>query len=60
MVVLDERSARKESHPVGLVAKKVRKMGPPSKSTPPKNAPSWAVDPEYMKGTYVCSSIFEP
>ena len=56
MAALDGRLARKESHPVGLVAKKVRKIGSPSQSLPPANAPSWAVNPEYNKGkTYYTS-----
>jgi hypothetical protein len=50
MAALDGRLARKESHPVGLVAKKVRKIGSPSQSLPPANAPSWAVSPDYGKG----------
>ena len=54
MAVLDERLARKESHPVGLVAKKVRKVGSPSLSLPPPYAPAWSVDPEYNQSEFIC------
>lgn len=50
MVILDERLSKKETHPVGIVAKKVRKNGPPSRSSPPQNAPTWAVNPDYNQG----------
>ena len=48
MAVLDERLARSNDAPIGLVAKKVRKNGSPSKSLPPANAPPWSVDLEYF------------
>lgn len=51
MSILDERLSKKETHPVGLVAKKVRKIGSPSTSVPPINTPGWAVDPEYIKSS---------
>ena len=50
MALLDLRLAQKEPHPVGLVAKKVRKVGSPSKSSPPINAPVWSIDPKYING----------
>ena len=44
MAVLDQRlSARKLQPAVGIVAKKVRRVGDPSKTVPPVGAPSWAV-----------------
>lgn len=57
MSTLDARLAKKESHPVVLVAKKVRKIGSPSHSLPPPNAPSWAVDPNFMEGRLVHAGI---
>lgn len=56
MATLDERVAKKESHPVGLVAKKVRKTGSPSQSVPPANAPSWAVNADSNQGKMTCVS----
>ena len=50
MALLDVRLTQKEPHPVGLVAKKVRKVGLPSKSPPPINAPAWSIDPKYNNG----------
>ena len=44
MALLDERLTRRNDSPIGLVAKKVRKIGSPSESLPPTNAPVWAVD----------------
>ena len=43
MNVLEERLSKKHPQPIGLVAKKVRKTGTPSESTPPDNVPTWAV-----------------
>ena len=48
MAVLDQQLARSNDAPIGLVAKKVRKNGSPSKSLPPANAPPWQVDHEYF------------
>ena len=53
MALLEERLGQKDPHPVGLVAKKVRKIGSPSKSLPPINAPVWAVDPHFGTGEYM-------
>ena len=50
MTVLDARLERKEPHPVGLVARKVRKAGSPSKTLPPVNAPVWCINPTYKDG----------
>ena len=44
VAILDERLTRTNDSAIGLVAKKVRKIGSPSKSFPPLNAPGWAVD----------------
>ena len=44
MNVLDLRLVKKQPQPSGLVAKKVRKIGTPSDSLPPYDAPSWALD----------------
>ena len=42
--ILDKRLEKKKQKDVcGLVAKKVRKLGNPSSSTPPTDAPSWAI-----------------
>ena len=54
MALLEERLA----HPVGLVAKKVRKIGSPSKSLPPVNAPVWAVDSHFDIGKFMYSYRF--
>ena len=44
MAVLDQRLSAKKLQPAfGLVAKKVRRVGHPSKTVPPVGAPSWAV-----------------
>ena len=45
MEVLDARLSKRKPQPVGMVAKKVRQIGVPSKSHPPLNAPDWAVSP---------------
>ena len=58
MALLEERLAQKEPHPVGLVAKKVRKIGSPSKSLPPVNAPVWAVDSHFDIGKFMYSYRF--
>jgi hypothetical protein len=44
MALLDERLTRRNDSPIGLVAKKVRKIGLPSETLPPTNAPVWAID----------------
>ena len=44
MALLDQRLSAKKVQPAGgLVAKKVRRIGHPSKTVPPAGAPSWAV-----------------
>ena len=60
MALLDARLAQKESHPVGLVAKKVRKVGSPSKSPPPTNAPVWSIDPKYNNGECMITQFVLP
>lgn len=52
MKVLDARLLKKQPQPAGLVAKKIRKEGEPSKSAPPPNAPAWAI-----RGLYCIRSI---
>ena len=54
MNVLEERLLKKQPQPAGLVAKKVRKTGTPSTSTPPENAPTWAI----IKDTGMLTSVF--
>ena len=45
MAVLDRRVLKSQANqPVGLVAKKVRRVGEPS-TEPPPGAPSWTVKP---------------
>ncbi len=46
MSTLDSRIAKKQPASPGLVAKKVRKLGEPSSTTPPDDAPKWAVNSE--------------
>ena len=41
--LLDQRLAQSNDSPICLVAKKVRKIGSPSESFPPVNAPVWSV-----------------
>ena len=43
MNVLEERLLKKKPQSAGLVAKKVRRTGTSSSSTPPDNAPVWAI-----------------
>ena len=43
MQVLDDRMRVKVPLSQGMVAKKVRRVGAPSKSLPPLDAPKWAV-----------------
>ncbi len=47
---LDGRQEQK-SMPAGLVAKKVRRYGDPSKTHPPTDAPKWAVRAVRNPGT---------
>ena len=60
MVVLDRRlSKTQQQQPVGLVAKKVRRVGEPSSQPPPPGAPVWAVKKdvqEAMQGACYCLS----
>ena len=60
MAVLDRRLSKTQQHQtVGLVAKKVRRVGEPSSQPPPPDAPVWAVkkDPqEAMQGVLACLS----
>ena len=60
MAMLDARLAQKGSHPVGLVAKKVRKVGSPYKSRPPVNAPVWSINPEYSNGECIIIQFLCP
>ena len=62
MEVLDARLSKRKPQPVGMVAKKVRQIGVPSKSHPPLNAPDWAVSPSksspyYYDGCLICISL---
>ena len=50
MSVLDNRLGKKQTQP--LTAKKVRRVGPPSQSLPPLNAPPWAVKKNVDKGQF--------
>lgn len=51
MAVLDQRLIKKQQQqPVGLVAKKVRKVGKSSETNPPHGAPIWAVKKEFHNG----------
>lgn len=54
MMVLEQRFSKKQKKaPLGLVAKKVRKIGSPSESPPPFGAPLWAVKKEFqVSGMY--------
>ena len=45
IAALDSRQDKKPTLP-GLVAKKVRRVGDPSPSAPPLDAPTWAVIPQ--------------
>ncbi len=50
MSALDSRIARKQPASPGLVAKKVRKQGEPSTTTPPGDAPKWAINSGVVQG----------
>lgn len=49
MTVLEQRFSKKQQkQPLGLIAKKVRKIGEPSDSPPPPGAPVWAIKKEFQ------------
>ncbi len=52
MSTLDSRIAKKQPASPGLVAKKVRKLGEPSNTTPPDDAPKWAVNSDVIQSEY--------
>ena len=53
MQLLDKRLSQTQQHqPVGLVAKKVRRVGEPSSQPPPPGAPVWAVKKDVTLGAY--------
>ena len=49
---LDIRYSKKVSTEGGTVARKMRKLGEPSKSFPPSDAPDWTVDPSKLSERY--------
>ncbi len=55
MSKLDQRAGRRQPQPIGLVAKKIRKVGIPSTSKPPLDAPVWAVN--QLQGNHFYSQI---
>ena len=57
MAVLDQRlNQKQQQQPVGLVAKKVRKVEEPSQTRPPVGAPLWAIKKDLQDGMYSDSS----
>ncbi len=52
MSTLDSRIAKKQPASPGLVAKKVRKLGEPSSTTPPDDAPKCAVSSDVVQSDY--------
>ena len=49
---LDIRYSKKVSTEGGTIARKMRKLGEPSKSLPPSDAPDWTVDPSKLTDRY--------
>ena len=56
--VLDKRVQEKETKISGAAARKARRLGSPSKSQAPYDAPAWALKNHTSTGTHHCTFLY--